>query len=127
MRKFILCLLILFTQKKVSAQATKIDTSYERAYNYLSNMLGSGGEQQFKKAVFITENAYCDNKLSYADFEKAINSLKPLVLGWIQANPIQRYYEDDSLSVCRYSGIFAVMKDTIGVRFANGAIQYHYP
>lgn len=48
--------------------------SYRQAYDQLVRMLDGKDSLSFKKAVFITENAYLDNTLSYDKFNAQINT-----------------------------------------------------
>ena len=47
-------------------------SAYQQAYTQIVGMLEGKDSLSFKKAVFLTENAYLDNKLSYDKFSKQI-------------------------------------------------------
>lgn len=48
---------------------------YNTAFNEISDMLSGKKELSLKRAVFVVENAYHQNKLSYTNFCKQINEL----------------------------------------------------
>jgi hypothetical protein len=90
-------------------------------------MLSGKEPLSFKKAVFTTENAYYENRLSYTIFDSAIQRLIPLIKNWMSMNHLVGYHAADSLMVNKSGAIYALLKDTISIRFSNGTLGMHYP
>ncbi|PHR46496.1 MAG: hypothetical protein COA32_10145 [Fluviicola sp.] len=86
---------------------------YNIAFNELENMLKDNQPLDFKRAVFITENAYFGDSLSYKKFNKSIDSLVRITNLWMNSNKLKEYSFPDSISVKRNGAIFTLMKDTI--------------
>jgi hypothetical protein len=119
--------LILFHPSNLTAQVLVRDTCYQAAYEELSQLLSHDETKCFKKTVFITENAFLRGTLSYNDFENAIDNLLPFVRCWMKTNSIRDYSEEDSIFVRQTGAIFALMRDTIQIRFADNIVKKHYP
>lgn len=109
-----------------------IDTSkslfyYDRAYNKIADALTDGEKLSFKETVFITENAYWQEKVKYEDYESRINSSLALIDAWQQANPLNGYKWQDSVSVFNNLGIFIFFTDTIRIIAPDGQVYGHLP
>lgn len=110
--------------KTTSIPVRSIDEVYEAAYLKLEDMLEDRSSLDFKRAVFISENAYFDEKKDYAVFNEKIQTLVLLCNKWIQANPNVNYVRSDSINFVKNMAIYSVMKDT--VFRANDSIgKYH--
>lgn len=59
---------------------------YEIAFAQLQNMLNGTETLDFEKAIFITENVYYQNKISYADYQKVLNRHTNRIKALIAAN-----------------------------------------
>ena len=64
---FTLCLTDSFSQSKAA---------YETAFNEIHKMLKGESPLDFKRAVFLTENAYYSNKLDYKEFCQRIDDIE---------------------------------------------------
>lgn len=93
-------------------QLTHLDY-YNNAFDELESMLEGNQPLDFKRAVFVTENAYFGDSLSYKKFNKLVNSLVEIADMWISSNTMQEYYFPDSIVVKKNGAIFTLMKDTI--------------
>ncbi len=120
-------ILFSLTVCNLKGQSAVFDTTYERAYLTTLNMLSNKEALLFKKAVFLTENAFLETKLSYDDFETSIQSLISLGQAWIKANPLLNYHNQDSTSVHGNGAIFALLTDTITIKFIDATVKKHYP
>jgi len=90
---------------------------YEPAYQELAKMLDDRYPLNFKRAVFLTENAYLDNKLSYDVFSQQISSLVQVCRLLKKANgPYLLYDRDDRENVARNAAIFLLMRDSTHMR-----------
>lgn len=107
-------------QQEVSTNA------YQQALQEHRAMLTGQQPIQFKRAVFITENAYFGNQLSYEKFNQVIRRLTALCLSFKEANSLS-YYEKDKEEVNSWSAIFKVMTDTLPIVGKDGKIVSYYP
>lgn len=98
--------------KPQSKQLTRVD-HYNNAFDELESMLKSNEPLDFKRAVFITENAYFGDSLSYKKFNQSIHSLVTIADRWQSMNKMQEYDFADSTAVKKNGAIFTLMKDTI--------------
>lgn len=103
---------ILFAQIGIS----QIDTTkflYNQTFEQLRKMLSNDSEAIFKKAVFVTENAYLGGILSYEDFEKVIEQKVAIAELWLLNNKLNNYPYKDSLNIAKNGALFKLMTDTI--------------
>ena len=92
----------------------RIRDTYEHAYQELAKMLSGAYPLSFKRAVFLTENAYFDNRLDYEAFSKRISALGQVCRALKTANdPYFLYDREDRENVARNAAIFRMMRDTI--------------
>lgn len=124
---FVFVQLIIFHPFGLTAQMQIRDTCYKDAYENLSQLLIQEEKNSFKKAVFLTENAFLQGSLSYKDFENSISNLLPFIKSWMKSNPARDYPEEDSLFVKETGAVFSVMRDTIEIKFSDGNEKKHYP
>ena len=75
MSKIIVILLFLSVAVSGLAQETNAKVSYKNAFDELHQMLKGDLPISFKRAVFLTENAYYNNQLKYEDFTRPISAL----------------------------------------------------
>ena len=100
---------------------------YERTYQELAKMLAGAYPLSFRRAVFLTENAYFDDKLSYAEFSQRISALAQVCRALKVANdPYFLYDRDDRENVARNAAIFRLMRDTIAVGNGLRLLPYRY-
>lgn len=115
MRNLIFISVILFfshnTSNAQSIYKTEID--FEKAYAEISGMLNGKTKPSFKRAVFVVENAYFGDSLSYDFYSSLINSYKELTLAYKKANPIINYNYSDSAEVALNGALFKVFTDTV--------------
>lgn len=100
---------------------------YERAYQELAKMLAGAYPLSFKRAVYLTENAYFDDKLNYEEFSKRISALAQVCRILKEANdPYFLYDKEDRENVARNAAIFRMMKDTINIGGGKRLLPYRY-
>lgn len=88
---------------------------YEQAYKELERMLQGRQQADFKRAVFITENAYLDNQLDYKGFCQVIKDITQLIK--IVKNNITLDYElKDKENVLTNAAIFRYLSDTLSTK-----------
>ncbi|HEU5291448.1 MAG TPA: hypothetical protein VFU05_12450 [Cyclobacteriaceae bacterium] len=85
---------------------------YDLAFSELKGMLNDSLSISFKRAVFVTENAYSDNQLSYEGFNEHIGLLtRSCSLISKQIEPL--YNGRDKENVKKYAAVFKLMTDTL--------------
>jgi hypothetical protein len=97
---------------------------YTNAYRELKLMLQDSIKPDFKRAVFITENAYYDDKLSYEGLNKLIDVYVNIIKAYMQANPLP-YKGSDYDNVSKNFAIYQFMSDTIWLA-KDTALHYPY-
>lgn len=107
-------LLLLFTSLALQGLGQQADTkaNYELAFDELHQMLQGNAPLSFKRAVFVSENAYLDNQLSYENFSKAINGLVNLSKAVASEDGLN-YDLKDRQQVLLAASIFRVMKEPL--------------
>lgn len=95
------------------AQTDSLTAIYTNAYNTINEMLVGKAPVSFKKAVFVSENAFYKNTLSSEKFDTYIKYLVKISEAHRKVNPIKDYKYSDSLSVSISGSVFRVMKDSI--------------
>lgn len=121
MKRIILTLLLILPI--LSKAQNTIDNYYEQAYQELSTMLKDTAESSFKRAVFITENAFLDNQLSYETFKDQISELKVLAKNVESSNGLE-YQGKDRKDVLKYWAAYAVLKDSLQFDIRQGKDIY---
>lgn len=102
------------------------DEYYERAYAELLGMLNGDQELDFKRAVFITENAYLEERLSYSGFEESINTYRTICE--LIAEQESLYYNgDDYRTVSTHASVFRFMTDTTFIPLNDTNLLMHAP
>ncbi len=114
----------LYAQESTDTNLVK--QVYKEAFDELNDMLTGTKEIDFKRAVFITENAYFGNALDYGEYCYLIESYKLLAEQYIDTNPLA-YDEKDKEKVSVYASVFKIMKDTTPILLDNDSIIYHLP
>lgn len=118
----------IFSQPKINtsfpSKAGKLGvTYYQQAYSQLNNMLTGKLPIDLKRAVFIVENAYKKNRLSYNEYEKHIQNITKfcrLRMEVEQINPDDNVAKNDLL--------FRLFSDTLSVTDpVSGKKTIHYP
>ncbi|NQX96911.1 MAG: hypothetical protein HRT73_03405 [Flavobacteriales bacterium] len=112
--------LSLFSQEKIDKQ--QIEKRYGVAFNELKAMLEDSGSLSFKKAVFITENAYWDNELNYELFSKEVLKLTRLCKAVAKSRQLL-YDEADKEKMTKHAAIFSVITDTLPISYNGGIVK----
>jgi hypothetical protein len=89
-------------------------------------MLSGGQSIDFKKAVFIVENAYYDNKRSYENFSGDIKR-SAFICKNIKKMFDLTYPEKDKETTITYAAVFKYMTDTIPMHLKNNSVFLHLP
>ena len=128
MRLKLLILALLFSihvQAQELQDTSNIDISYQGAFNELNDMLTGNNPVDFKRAVFITENAYMDDILDYDDFLNTINNYTSLAKLAIKSRDLQ-YDGKDKEKISIYAVVFSIMQDTTKIMY-DSLILAHPP
>jgi len=112
---------------RIYSPAEVVEDIYERAYQELSKMLDGRYPLSFKRAVFLTENAYLDNQARYEVFCGLISQLaRDSRTVEAQSGPHLLYDRTDKAEVLKNAVLFRLMRDS--TRFTSGRVQapFHY-
>lgn len=91
----------------------RIVGNYDKVYMELEGMLRGYHHPSFKRAVFLVENAFLNEQLSYEGFKTYINEYINICNLWMSSNRLIDYQESDSLNVKKNLAIYIVLKDTV--------------
>jgi len=109
----------------VPSPAERSRDLYERTYQELAKMLDGRYPLSFKRAVYLTENAYLDDNLDYQQFNGAISELVRVCQTIAQTSgPYLLYDRADKQNVLRNAVLCQVLKDS--TRFASGRVLSPY-
>lgn len=130
-RKLFFILFLQFLSSHSFSQnvdVTLID--YNNAFDTLKEYLKTPAIENFKNAVFETENTFFQKRLSKNDFNSSILFLTLMAKKWVLANFQKNYHYSDSMNFNFNFAIFKVLKDTIKIRISDsttlGALPYTY-
>lgn len=127
MKNLYIFIIFTFQSSFVYGQQRSIDNSknYANAYDSLKTIIDSK-KPNFKKVVFIVENAFFNNLLDEANFNLAITNLRKLSeIHLIQSN--LQYNGKDKSVIVKYASVFKVICDTVVVGDNQGNFIYHSP
>jgi len=94
------------------ADNVKIEENYNAAFTELKGMLDGNVPLSFKRAVFLSENAYLDSKLDYEKFNSQILLYADLCYKIAKQGQLM-YNESDLETVKKYWSVFRLMTDTV--------------
>ncbi|MDI3322366.1 hypothetical protein [Pinibacter soli] len=100
-------------------------SNYKACFDSLSALLQNNG--CFKKAVFLSENCFFNNKMEYEKFNAEVQRLAQVANLWQRANPLVEYKEKDSVDLVSNLSIFKLLKDTITFIGLSEEKYYHLP
>lgn len=116
----IIVLLILFGIESQSLAQTSDDRNsfeYSLAADSLEKMLQGEGKLDFSRAVFLTEQAYLAEPITYERFQSEIHLLAFLAEKTFQQQISSLAYDySDKNRIGRYAAVFSVMMDTLEVQ-----------
>jgi hypothetical protein len=119
-------LLLLSTLNAFSqAEDTPIN-SYDTAFEKIRLLIEDNSIGNFKRAVFICENTYDNNRLSEEKFNSFINHSKLIIQSWSRVNPINNYHQTDSINFQNNFAIYHFLKDTTKLIVRNEE-YFHLP
>jgi hypothetical protein len=126
MRKLITILALLYAINYGYAQEkVHIENNYEACFDSLSLLLQNNGS--FKKAVFLSENCFFDDKMQYEKFDAEIQWLVKVAKLWQVANPLIEYRDKDSVDLLNNLSLFKLLKDTVTFIGPSEEKYYHLP
>ncbi|MFZ6011982.1 MAG: hypothetical protein ACOYXT_16690, partial [Bacteroidota bacterium] len=112
MKYYIVLISLVLSLEARSQSFTARQKVYDHAFAELNGMLNDSVPLSFKRAVFLSENAYLDNQGDYVKFDNQIKWLANRALT-IAAQSHLAYYESDKERVKKYAAVFRLMTDTI--------------
>lgn len=108
----ILYIFILLFSFKLFGQGIPNPSVYKESYKEFEEMLSGKVTPSFKRAVFITENAYMNNTLDYNAFNQTISFYADLCAKVAKQGKLA-YNESDIEKVKKYWAVFLLMTDSI--------------
>jgi len=104
---------------------------YNNAYNEIEQMLRGYKPLDFKRGVFVTENAFYNEGLNYKEFCTKINLLTERVNNWKLFAKLNNYKANDSNMVKTNFAIYSLMCDTLlysinGLRIPSYPYRYDF-
>jgi len=125
--KLLLSILFLFSLSFSKAQTDSTTLNYNQAFEQIKTLLEKEDSLNFKKAVFITENAYFNGKLNYEKFNQAIQKKINIAKLWQNSNRLTGYSFKDSIEFAKNGAIFKIMTDTVKSVFNKPiSLPYQY-
>lgn len=109
----------------INIQAQSPQEYYLKAFSGINSMLSGNDSLDFRKAVYITENAYLENQLDEKVFDSVINGYAFLCKSLIASGNIT-YSEKDKDKADAQCAAFVFMTDSLPIQIENGII-YHPP
>ena len=119
------CLLLCVLLITANNQAQTSQSYYYDAYSQIESILSGKDSFDFKKAVFLTENAYFENQLDEAVFNGYIRFNASICRG-IMASGNIIYPEKDIEKASAQCAVFLFMTDSVPVQNETG-IDIHTP
>jgi hypothetical protein len=116
-------LLLLIMMLTLSCFGQSERTHYHAAFKELHSMLKGEQEYSFKRAVFVTENAYVDNVLLYEDFTYQINALVKLAHSVAETDGLI-YDKRDRAQVLLAGAIYRLLKDSLVFESPDKKIKF---
>ncbi len=99
---------------------------YRQAREKLGAMLESGNTLDFISAVFLVENAYYNNALSFDKFDKQVSAYAQIARR-VDLNSSISYNSPDKAKIQMYYSVFTTMTDTIFARVDDYRIDTLMP
>jgi hypothetical protein len=124
MQKIVTVISFILSLLSANAQNSKI--LYDSTFTVLEEMLEGKQPVDFKKAVFLVESSFLEDRIEYQQFCNAIDYYKILCNQLIISRELQ-YQESDKNKVAIYASVFTVMKDTIPILKSDGSVKYNLP
>jgi len=123
---FLFTCLITVGNKIYSQEQRPVNSGqlYLDAFREMKLMLQDRIKPDFKRAVFMTENAYSDGRLNYEGFNKLISVYTNIIKAYMQANQLP-YKGSDYDNVSKNYAIYQFMCDTIWLT-KDTALHYPY-
>jgi hypothetical protein len=116
MKRIILILSLVICVWKGFGQTTDpVKANYEEAFDELHQMICREIPMSFKRAVYLTENAFLDNEVLYDDYLKEISKLVRLAKAVAASDaPLYLKYEGkDRQQLLLSSSIYRALKDSL--------------
>ncbi|MDU1905992.1 MAG: hypothetical protein E6772_14550 [Dysgonomonas sp.] len=112
-------LLFSFIVFNISAQTSQ--NHYFEAFSSINLMLSGNDSLDFKKAVYLTENAYFDNELDNEAFDEVIRVYSSLCKGIMESGNIV-YSGADKDKASAQCAVFLFMTDSIPISVGNDIV-----
>jgi len=102
MRKIVLIIILIFSVEYIEAVDKKNIVNYKEAFIEMQKMLKGELKADFKRAVFLTENAYYGGSINYTKYCNKIDSIGKLLNQLIIERKLQQYKTAGNWAVFTY-------------------------
>lgn len=106
----------------LSAYPQTSQNIYSYTFSNIELMLSGKKDVNFRKAVFLTENAYFDSQLNKDNFDNFIELYSSLCRGIIKSANID-YTEKDKEVAMTQCAVFIFMSDSIPIYYENNVVM----
>ncbi len=115
--------LILLVLAIIAIQVQATESDYFVVYSQIKSMLSGNDSLDFKKAIFLTENAYFENKLEESLFDYYLWDYVSMCRDIINSGNIN-YPETDKEIATVQCAVFVFMTDTIPFLTEEGIVKH---
>jgi hypothetical protein len=106
--------------------SAQLSETYQSTYDFINQMLTDEVPLNFKDAVFASENAYCEDRLSIDDLNQEIEILAQLTKV-ISNLELITYNAKDKDVIVKHAGLFKVLADSISFTLDSTHFFVHAP
>ncbi len=127
MKKYFCTLFLISFSLYSLGQVKNAKANYQVAFDEMQQMLKGEKTISFKRAVFLTENAYLENQFNYEDFQRPIDALTKMTKA-LAANDGLEYNKKDRQQVLLAGSVYRILMDTLVFEnLENGLSLQKYP
>ncbi|PSK90873.1 hypothetical protein [Taibaiella chishuiensis] len=104
-------------------------SKYQSALDSIVFLTKENYRGAFKKAIFMVESTYLNDKLDYEVLNKKYIQLAAMASAWGNANRLQNYTQADSVEIIKNRSIFQLIKDTVKIQMEKdliASLPYQY-
>ncbi len=109
---------ISFHSESLAQLSSYEQRMYQNAFNEITSMIDGSTLYDFKRAVFLTENAWHNNTKNYDRFLQDLDYLISISRS-VRSQDLLNYNESDIESVKTYAAIFKTITDTLSFIISN--------
>lgn len=119
-RSFLLIVLVIalfLNGNNLFAQDKAAQDAYRYAFTEINNMLTGKAKLDFKRAVFLTENAFHDNKLSYTEFCNKIDEIEKVIIRFMKDKGVTNHPIGKQYAIFNYMMEPSIYNDSVKLTY----------